>query len=348
MLWIRHMVLCAFTASFGVGTCNVLYLKRQTEGQSFESTISSLIKTSGSAINSIATPTPTPTTTIPDYESEMATETFDVPEASGSLPPKDQDVPVCHAATDASVKPFCLPKDEQPVYVDNTYDVTWDSDIFSPNSTITVGINYLNVSSDNHGKSAYTSLRTPNQYGYVPITMKKAWLQGETSNNLTIFLVQYDEVMNERISTHKGPKVSLTTEIPKHHPPPPPTPAPNELGLKVGLPVTLGAVFVVAIGLCVGMRKHRRIGLGNIMGSRNKGYGTGKSRAERLGVGRRARGGAIRLEDMEDNETARYSDNPAPNPKARIIASDAEIFNEVQRREGNIFRQEISRLKNWQ
>ncbi len=56
-------------------------------------------------------------------------------------------------------------------------------------------------------------------------------------------------------------------------------------------------------------RKHRRIGLGNVMGRRN-GYGTGKSRSQRLGLSKK-KAGAIQLRDQELTAEGVYRDAPA-------------------------------------
>ncbi|OJD12095.1 hypothetical protein AJ78_07255 [Emergomyces pasteurianus Ep9510] len=249
----------------------------------------------------------------------------------------------CHVERD-SKNPFCLPKNGTEVLTGDKYHVTWDSDAFPPNSTITVGLNYVN-SSENAGVSAYTSDRTENSYGFVTIEMDKAWLQDQPRNNLSVYIVEYNPGSNERAKTVPGPVISLVNKPNKHYPPPPPTPPPNKTGLMIGLPVALGVVLLVLLGLYFGMSKNRRIGLGNIMGSRGKGYGGGKSRIERLGGRGRRRGGAaaasVRLGELNDGE--QYTDEP----RGGRIKGDTEIFNESERTRGNAFREELSRMKSW-
>jgi hypothetical protein len=110
-------------------------------------------------------------------------------------------------------------------------------------------------------------------------------------------------------------------------------------------------VFAVVFGLCMGMRKKRQIGLGNVMGSHQKGFGSGQSSIKRLGRRGRRVGGpgaAIRLENLEDGE--RYTDDPYrqnESPTKPSWGSDTERFNEVERTQGNAFRQDVSRLKTW-
>ncbi|EER45364.1 conserved hypothetical protein [Histoplasma capsulatum H143] len=256
--------------------------------------------------------------------------------------------PECHVERDSKY-PFCLPKNGSEVLTEQIYYVTWDSDLFPGNSTITIGLNYAN-SSENEGVSAYTSDRTENSYGFVTIQMDKVWLHGESRNNLSVYLVEYDPASKERAKTVAGPIISLINNPGKHYPPPPPTAVPNKLGLMIGLPVALGVIFVVLLGLYFGMKKNRRIGLGNIMGSRAKGYGGGKSRIERLGGGRgrrRDRGAAgaasVRLGELDDGEQYTYTDDL----RGGRIRSDAEIFNESERARGNVFKEELTRMKSW-
>jgi hypothetical protein len=114
--------------------------------------------------------------------------------------------------------------------------------------------------------------------------------------NLT-FRVQYFEKATSqkegKAEVLDGPMFTLENAPPNHYPPPP-TNSIDKQGLYIGLPIGLVFVAVVVIGLYFGMRKNRIIGVGNIMGRRNRGYGTGKSRSERLGLGKK---GAIRLEE---------------------------------------------------
>jgi hypothetical protein len=96
---------------------------------------------------------------------------------------------------------------------------------------------------------------------------------------------------------------TLENEPPRHYAPPPKNKL-EKTGLYIGLPLGLAFVVIVVVGLYIGMRKNRIIGVGNVMGRRGKGYGTGKSRRQRLGLGGK---GAIRL---EDRGAPQYSDAP--------------------------------------
>jgi hypothetical protein len=156
---------------------------------------------------------------------------------------------------------------------------------------------------------------------------------------LTFYAIMFqDNDASEKANPYEGPTIMITNEPAQHYSPPPPTKAPNKEGLMIGLPVSLGFVFLVVIGLWFGMRKHRNIGLGNIMGRRNKGYGAGKSRRQRLGLGKK---GAIRLEEREI-EAARARGLPTHTRGDSLgsLVSDDEIRPAPG---GNQFRDEIQR-----
>jgi len=168
--------------------------------------------------------------------------------------------------------------------------------------------------------------------------MDKAWLQEKSRNNLTLYIVQFDPTSNQRVVDVAGPMISLTNKPVKPYPPPPATAVPKKLGLIIGVPLGLAVIFLIACGLCFGMRQHRRIGLGNIMGS-GKGYGSAKSRIQRLG-GKRRDNGAIRLGEWDGS--SRYTDESQNTSRA-----ESEVYNDMQRSQGNVFRAEIARLKTW-
>ena len=134
--------------------------------------------------------------------------------------------------------------------------------------------------------------------------MDKEWLQGNKRNNLTFRLNALDGP-NARLIEQAGPSVSLTIPPVVHYPGPPRL-APNKLGLAIGIPIGIGFFLFIVFGLFIGMRKHRRIDVGSVMG-RRKGYGVGKSRRER--VGKKA---GIRLGDpaVDLDTRNQYRDQP--------------------------------------
>ena len=189
-----------------------------------------------------------------------------------------RDFPIC-TDLDTPLVPFCLPHDGADVFVDATYYVTWNADFYPLNATITIELRY---SDSTEGDSAFTSARVDNSYGYVPIHMSGEWLQGKSQNALTLYIIELEPASDRRASAQQGPTITLHTKPMERYRHPPPLPF-NKVALYIGLPVSLGVVITVVAGLFFGMRESRRIGIGNIMGSRGKGYGIRKSKFERLG-----------------------------------------------------------------
>ncbi|KAF2800502.1 hypothetical protein K505DRAFT_190800, partial [Melanomma pulvis-pyrius CBS 109.77] len=178
--------------------------------------------------------------------------------------------------------PFCLPSNESTLFYDKTYYATWDPLSFPTNSTVVVQIQLSNDTT----QQVWSSGKTDNSWGFVAVETKKEWMQGYSMYNLTFHLLNYEPAAPERAaSTLDGPVITLTNEPPNHYKAPPFNKVPNKEGLLIGLPVTLGFLLIVIVGLYFGMRKHRTIGLGNIMG-RRRGYGVGKSKRQRLGLGK--------------------------------------------------------------
>ncbi|KAF2099936.1 hypothetical protein NA57DRAFT_75438 [Rhizodiscina lignyota] len=298
-----------------------------------------------------------PTTTAEDgkpTDSSSPTTSSSTTSTGGPLPASSY-FPQCNKPTTG---PFCLPENSTTVYIGDTYYVTWDPASFTANSSITVILQYLN----NTNTQAWSSERIPNEIGYATITMKKEFLGSSinTSNNLTFVASEFDSAADKKASFFDGPNILLTNKPVEHLQPPPPTKVPNKLGLLVGLPVSLGFCALVVFGLCLGMRKQRMIGLGNIM-SRRRGYVSRKSRRQRLGMKK----GNIRLEEREMYPGQEYRDedeiSPAPvrnfshSPAIRIDKSHAgddvslgSLVSEDengtrQQRAGNAFRQEINK-----
>jgi hypothetical protein len=212
---------------------------------------------------------------------------------SSSLVPS-KDFPVCH---DTSAKPFCQPVDGQQVYVGQTYYVTWNADFFPENSTFTVMLNHFNDSQT----QAWNSGPVAVEMGVAMIPMEEAWLQGFSQYNLTFYGLLQEN--GKAAVPYDGPQVLLMHKPADHYQPPPHTKLPDKFSLMLGLPLGLGIPALIILGLYLGMRKHRTIGLGNIMSRArhpwNKnggGYGARKSRRQRLGLGKK---GAIRLQDRD-------------------------------------------------
>ncbi|KAI9868182.1 MAG: hypothetical protein M1813_006927 [Trichoglossum hirsutum] len=277
--------------------------------------------------------------------------------------PSSGSFPVCHDSS-GSFKPFCQPTNGSDAWVGETYFelfiqslVTWDANYFSSNSTVSIWLNYADPKGG--GREAWHSEPRPNSYGFVSVKMDNSWRKDQPRNNLTFYLVELGS--NAGHTTYfTGPTVSLVNKPAQHYPPPPRI-KPNKLGITVGLPIGLGFVLLVVCGLWAGMRKHRRIGLGNINIGRNKGYGIGKSKRQRMKRSKKA--GPIQLDDdiTIPPRNGGFRDNPndgveleertsRPRGHARddslgsLAGSPTEgAFRRDQRQGGNVFRDEVTR-----
>jgi hypothetical protein len=187
--------------------------------------------------------------------------------------------------------------------------VTWNPDFYPLNSTVIIKLQLDNDST----QQVWSSPKTKNSWGHVEVTMEKEWMQGKLARpelfsvyadgvtlgysmfNLTFAALNNDEEGDGKAVFADGPTITLKNAPPRHLPPSPTTKFHKE-GLMIGLPIALAFVLIVVVGLYIGNRKKRTIGLGNIMGRHNRGYGTRKSKRQRLGLGKK---GAIRLEERE-------------------------------------------------
>lgn len=168
---------------------------------------------------------------------DVSTQRPDTNAVTRNITPTTVDFPIC---TDLKgpLAPFCLPEDGANVTVDATYYVTWNADFYPLNTTITIEMRYANST---QGDSAYTSERTDNSYGYLPLHMQKEWLQGKHYNVLTLYIIELDPTSGNRASARQGPTVVLHPRPVEHYKPPPQIPF-NKKALYVGLPVSLGVV----------------------------------------------------------------------------------------------------------
>lgn len=212
--------------------------------------------------------------------------------------------------------------------VDATYYVTWNADFYPLNATITIELRYPNSS---QGDSAYTSEKTDNSYGYIPLHMRKEWLQGKKHNLLTLYIIELESRSDRRAGVRQGPTVILHPRPTEHYKPSPPL-AFNKLALFIGLPVSLAVVVGIVAGLYFGMRDKRKIGVGSVMGSRGKGYAAGKSRDERLN-----RVGETTFRDSQELSTLRKSSDDIADSEGK----------DLERTSSRAFTHELLRLKSW-
>lgn len=160
--------------------------------------------------------------------------------------------------------------------------------------------------------TAWTSGQLPVQQSFVTVQMQSAWLQTYASYNLTFEAISYVSKSSKGAATPlTGPSIILTTY---QLPAPPKTQLPDKQSLIIALPIALGCCALIVFGLFFGMRKHRKLNVGSVMGRHRKGYGERKSKRQRLGVKK----GAIRLEEREvapPQSQYRDADEITPAPR---------------------------------
>ncbi|KAF2431995.1 hypothetical protein EJ08DRAFT_732751 [Tothia fuscella] len=229
---------------------------------------------------------------------------------------------------------ICSPNNNTNVTVGDTYYVTWDPARFEVNTTITIVLNYGN---DSTHRAAWTSEGQPKEKGFVTVQMDKKWLQDSSNNTLEFGLISYVTAGSHTRDALEGPTIFLTSKGPSHFKPPPHTKMPDKLSLLIGLPLGLGALLFVLIGLFFGMRKQRQIGVGSVMGRGKKGYGVGKSRRQRVG-----KEGAIRLEEREVLQTRVP---PLGSGHAREESLGSLVSDNEGKQGNNAFRDEMKKQR---
>ncbi|KAF1809094.1 hypothetical protein P152DRAFT_452215 [Eremomyces bilateralis CBS 781.70] len=352
MKWYNPLATVLIGASFAIGIWGKPLEVRDTSSSSLSLPSGALFETtiSGKAIT-IEASLPTATSSISSQASStqslaseasspgLASSTSSSTAAGSTASPSTQ-FPVCRDTDQA----FCQPSNSSELYIGETYYVTWNPDFFAENSTITIILNYYNDT----GKQAWSSPGINNNIGYTTVKIDSSWLQGSNANNLTFIALQY----SGSSKAFDGPHVGITTRPVEHLPPNITKTNPKNLALWVGLPVVLGFILIVLVGITLGFRKHRKIGLGNIMSRTRHGYGSRKNRNQRVALGKK---GAIRLQDREVIPPEQeFRDQPAvggqwtgSHANARNHTRDTSfgslVSNEDDRR--NVFRDEIDRQR---
>jgi hypothetical protein len=182
--------------------------------------------------------------------------------------------------------------------------VTWDTTYFAEkNATVLIQANYVNTSDG--GPQAFQSPITRASRGFLSWTIDKTWLKSQSSNNITLYLNPLNTIAKEPTSL-TGPTVMVMNR-PVEYYRQPKTPMPTGESLYIALPAAFGFILLCVVGGFFFNRKHRQIGLGNVMG-RRKGYGVGKSMPQRLRL--KKKDGAIQLREQELTAGGQYRDAP--------------------------------------
>lgn len=198
--------------------------------------------------------------------------------------------------------------------------MTWNSDFIGhqdkKNASIYVMADYVNTTG---GPIAFQSPPTSVSTGFYALTIQKEWLQDRSSNNITLHINLLDpEPDSQRVQGRlilpldkipelrsAGPTL-VVTNAPGQYYRQPSTESPTGQSLYIALPIAFGFVLLCVCGGYFLNKKHRQIGIGNVMGRRS-GYGVGKSRGQRLGLGKREKGG-VQLRDQVLGSDGRYHD----------------------------------------
>jgi Ykl077w/Psg1 (Pma1 Stabilization in Golgi) len=225
-----------------------------------------------------------------------------------------------------------------------------------------VAVNFQ--SNNNSAIVAWQSAFFSANRGYTTVTIDKSWLDSGYATNFTLVWTYYSTDISAQ--KHSAYNITLAPQPVTHYPAPAPTKLPNKESLIIALPIVFGFLLLMTIGLCISMKAHRKIGLSSIMG-RKKGYGSGKSRRQRLGIKK----GAIRLEEREvlqtrdeaaprlerteyrdDHDAITPSAHPweSQRPQQQFLghnyrASDFSLGSLADEEEPNAFRKEIEQQK---
>ncbi|ODA76150.1 hypothetical protein RJ55_08433 [Drechmeria coniospora] len=248
---------------------------------------------------------------------------------------------------DGPFAPFCRPDINSTLLTGNTYYITWDPDYYNrtglagkTNATtveISVRLDYLNTSS-NEMLKLDTSDRVPARWGFWPFKLENDHLKGKRVNNVTITLLSSIMGSVEKNKSVALP-VSLTAPGLDHTTP---TKVPSGGALVIALPIVLGAIALIVIGLFLWHRKTRRIQLGNIMSRSRHGYNGHKHRSL---FRRHGKDEGIPLDSSPP--PVDYHDLPEqPRRDSDALGSlasspDRAIFDQDQER--NAFREEVAR-----
>lgn len=154
---------------------------------------------------------------------------------------------------------------------------------------------------------------------------------GKPAVNITLRIASLP--LGASVTWIPGPTVVVT---PSPSPEPTKSPVPQGEALYIALPTVLGFVALMIVGTCIWNRKHRKIGLGNIMGRGRGGYGVGKSRRQRIfgkgvkkeqAIGLMERDGAAAVSAREGayrDEDDEWKTVPGRG-RARVRADDVEL-----------------------
>ncbi|KAL8661528.1 MAG: hypothetical protein Q9202_005537 [Teloschistes flavicans] len=198
---------------------------------------------------------------------------------SAALPEDPDTTAKCHIDHEdkptEDVMPFCEPKQGQYVYVGQTYAVTWDPTLFTPNATNQIELKHEN---DTNGTMIWSQSGVVNELAHVSLKMHEDFLQSPNRTNLTLFIHSVapdnddDPTANQPV-TKSGPVFTLITNATLVSQEKAKSGA-KQMGEKAGIPVGLGVFLVALAGALFWFLRRRR--------NRKEGYMAKRSRTRRM------------------------------------------------------------------
>ncbi|KAL8626468.1 hypothetical protein Q9189_007836 [Teloschistes chrysophthalmus] len=180
---------------------------------------------------------------------------------SAALPEEPNTTATCHIERGdrpvEDVMPFCEPKEGQYVHVGETYAVTWDPTLFTPNATNQIELKHEN---NTNGTMIWSQSGVVNEAGSVNLLMHEDYLQSPNRTNLTLFIHSVASGPDAQPLTKSGPVFTLITNatLVSQEKAKGKSSGAKELGEKAGVPVGLGVFLIAcAAGLFWFLRRRR-------------------------------------------------------------------------------------------
>lgn len=118
--------------------------------------------------------------------------------------------------------------------------------------------------------------RVPAAFGFWPLRVTPALLQGAAAANLSLSLVYAPRGSAEKLRSATLPLVVAAPALDRSS-----APTPRATTLAIALPLVAAAVVVLVGGVCLWNRKARRIDLGNVMGRARHGARRARPRRDK-------------------------------------------------------------------
>ncbi|KAH7321302.1 hypothetical protein B0I35DRAFT_477800 [Stachybotrys elegans] len=190
---------------------------------------------------------------------------------------------------DGEFAPFCRPNRNSTLEPDTTYYVTWDPDFYNitdipSNVTVEVSVrlDWLNYSNPDPSQWEMIHVQTFDkveaEWGYSVFHVTGDHMKDRDANhhgrtNATLTLVS-----SLTGNSRKNSSIALPILIARPSLPDIPAAHASTRDLIIGLPIGVGAILFILVGLFLWHRRTRHIGLGNIMSRSRHGYNSTRTR----------------------------------------------------------------------